>query len=74
MGKTRILLQCGRPGFSPWVGKDHLEKGMATRTSTLAWRIPWPENSPLGCKEAGTIEQLSLHSPEFIILHFVLIV
>ena len=24
-------------------GKDPLEKGMATHSSTLAWRIPWTE-------------------------------
>ena len=24
-------------------GEDHLEKGMATRSSLLAWRIPWTE-------------------------------
>ena len=31
----------------PWVRslgwKDPLEKGMATHSSILAWRIPWPE-------------------------------
>ena len=31
----------------PWVQslgwKDPLEKGMATHSSILAWRIPWPE-------------------------------
>ena len=31
-----IHLQCGRPGFDPWV-----EKGKATPSSILAWRIPW---------------------------------
>ena len=25
--------------------KDPLEKGMATRSSILAWRIPWPADS-----------------------------
>ena len=32
---------------------DHLEKGMATHFSILAWRIPWTEESdyiPWGCK------------------------
>ena len=29
-----------RPGFSHWVGKIPLEKGMATHSSILAWRIP----------------------------------
>ena len=27
-------------GFDPWIGKI-LEKGMATHSSILAWRIPW---------------------------------
>ena len=35
--------------------EDPLEKGKATHSSILAWRIPW------GCKELDTIEQLSLH-------------
>ena len=29
-------------GFDLWVGKI-LEKGMATRSSTLAWKISWME-------------------------------
>ena len=36
-----ICLQCGRPGFDPWVGKIPLEKREATHSSILAWRIPW---------------------------------
>ena len=31
------------PGFDPWVGKDPLEKEMATHFSILAWEIPWTE-------------------------------
>ena len=36
--------------------EDPLEKGMATHSSILAWRIPWTEEglmgySPLGSKE-----------------------
>ena len=27
--------------FHPW--EDPLEKGLATHSSTLAWRIPWTE-------------------------------
>ena len=34
--------------------KDPLEKGKATHSSILAWRIPW------GCKESDRTEQLSL--------------
>ena len=44
--------------------EDPLEKGMATHSSILAWRIPWTENlagqSPWGCKESDTTEQLTL--------------
>ena len=40
---ARIHLQCGRPGFDPWLGMIPLEKGMPTHSSLLAWRIPWTE-------------------------------
>ena len=40
-----VCLQCRRPGFDPWVGKIPLEMEMATHSSTLAWRIPWTEES-----------------------------
>ena len=33
--------------------KDPLEKGMATHSSTLAWRIPWTEE-PGGLQSAGS--------------------
>ena len=39
-------------GFSPWVGKIPLEKGMATHSSILAWRIPWTEK-PDGLPSMG---------------------
>ena len=39
--KCRRLRRCG---FHPWVRKVRpLEKKMATRSSILAWRIPWTE-------------------------------
>ena len=41
-----------------WVqslGWEDLEKGMATHSSILAWRIPWTVYS---CKELDTTEQL----------------
>ena len=45
--------------------EDPLEKGMATHSSSLAWRIPWTEKpgcySPWGCKELDTTERLRLH-------------
>ena len=28
-------------GFDPWIREHLLEKGMATHSSVLAWRIPW---------------------------------
>ena len=42
-----------------------LEKGMATHSIILAWRIPWAEEpgrlySPRGLKESDTSEPLSL--------------
>ena len=40
--------------------EDPLEKGTATHSSILAWRIPWTY-SPWGCKESGTTEQLLLY-------------
>ena len=44
--------------------EDFLEEDMATHSSILAWRIPWPEEpgsySPWGRKESDSIEQLSL--------------
>ena len=41
-----------------------LEKGMATHSSILAWRIPWTEEpgglySPWGHKESDKTEQLT---------------
>ena len=40
--KCRRHKKCG---FYPWVGKTPLEEGMATHSSSLAWRIPWMEES-----------------------------
>ena len=41
--------------------EDSLEKGMATHSSILAWRIPWTEEpgglySPWSCKELDMTE------------------
>ena len=38
--KKKICLQCGKPRFNSWIKEDPLEKGMATHSSILAWRIP----------------------------------
>ena len=32
-----------RAQFDPWIGKDPMEKGIATHSSNLAWRITWTE-------------------------------
>ena len=41
-------------------GEDLLEKGMATHSSILAWRIPWTEEpgglQSMGCKESDMTE------------------
>ena len=43
--------------------EDPLEKGMATHSSILAWRIPWTRSltgsSPRGHKELDVTEQLT---------------
>ena len=45
--------------------EDPLEKGMATHSSILAWKIPWAEepgglHSPWDPKELDTTERLTL--------------
>ena len=58
-----ICLQCGRPGFDPWVQslgwKDPLEREMATHSSILAWRLPWTEE-PGGLQSTGSQSQTRL--------------
>ena len=45
--------------FNPWVGEDPLEKGMATHSSILAWRIPWMEE-PGGLQSVESQSQTRL--------------
>ena len=49
--------------------EDPLEKGMATHSSILAWRIPWAEEpgklQSMGSQESDKIEQLSLRRWSF---------
>ena len=44
--------------------EDMLEKGMATHSSILAWKMPWTEEPGrlhfMGVTESDTTEQLSL--------------
>ena len=51
--KAFLNEECGRPGFDPLVGKIPLEEGMATHSSTLAWRILWTEE-PGGLQSMGS--------------------
>ena len=49
----------------PSVGQeDPLEKGIATHSSILAWRIPWMQEpdglQSMGCTESDMTEQLKL--------------
>ena len=45
--------------------EESLEKGMATHSSILAWRIPWIKEpgrlQSIGHKESDTIKQLRMH-------------
>ena len=55
----RICLQCGRPGFDPWVGK------IRWRKKRLPSSVFWPGESHglyslWGCKESDTTQRLSL--------------
>ena len=57
--RWRIRLQCGRPGFDPWVGKVPWRRGW------LPTPVFWPgefhgQYSPWGHKESDVTEQLSL--------------
>ena len=48
----RIRLQCGRPGFNPWVEKIPWRRER-THSSILAWRTPWTEE-PGGLPSVGS--------------------
>ena len=62
-GGKESACHAGDPGSIPgW--KDSLEKGMATHSSNLTWRIPWTEEpgglQSMGQKESDTTEWLTL--------------
>ena len=44
--------------------EDPLEKGMATHSSILAWRIPWTEESG-GLQSTGSQSQIQLNNFTF---------
>ena len=55
MVKNLLAMQKTRVQSLGW--EDCLEKGMATHSSILAWRIPWTEEpggiQPLGSQRVG---------------------
>ena len=58
---VKNCLQCGRPGFDPWVGT------MPWRRERLPTPVFWPRKfhglcSPWGLKESDTTERLSLYT------------
>ena len=59
--KVESACNAGDPGLG-W--DDPLEKGMATHSSILGWRIPWTDKpagySLWGGKESDITEQLAL--------------
>ena len=50
-----------RCGFDPWVGKIPWRGGMATDSSTLAWRVPWMEK-PGGLQPTGSQKSRTQHN------------
>ena len=59
----RIFLECRRTWVQFLGWEDPLEKGMATHSSILAWRIPWTEKSGglqlTGLRRSDTTEWLT---------------
>ena len=61
--KTPAMQESQETGVRSLGGEDPLEKGTATHSSILAWRIPWTEepgawcDSPGGHKESDMTEQ-----------------
>ena len=56
LGNKESSCNAGDTGLMSGLGRS-LEEGMATRSSTLAWRIPWTEEpgglQPVGSQRAG---------------------
>ena len=42
-GKESIRLQCGRPGFDPWVGKIPCKRARQPTPVFLPGEAPWTE-------------------------------
>ena len=54
-------LQCGRPGFDPWIGKIPWRRAWQPIPVFFSRESPWTEEpgNPWGYKESETTEQLS---------------
>ena len=66
MAQTVKCLPTKREAQVQSLGQEGLlEKGMATHSSTLAWRIPWTEEpgrlQSMGSQESDTTEQLQFY-------------
>ena len=62
------MVRCLRAMRETWVqslGREDLEKEMATHSNILAWKIPWMEEPgglhPWGRKDSDTTERLHFH-------------
>ena len=62
LSQEGIHLQCGRPGFNPWVGTIPLEEGMAIHSNSLAWRIPVDRGAWLATVHAVAKSQTRLRN------------
>ena len=68
-GKERICLQCRRPGFDPWVGKNPWRRAWQSTPVFLPGEFHGLRSlvvySPWGRKESDTTEQLTLSLSHF---------
>ena len=61
-----VCLQCGRPGFDPWVGKFPGEgNGNPLQYSCLENPMDWGAWCPWGCKELDTTEWLHFQMTQY---------
>ena len=61
-GKADVYLQCGRPGFYPWIGKIPWRRKWQSTPGLLPGKSHVQRSlvgySPWGCKESDTTERL----------------
>ena len=69
--QLRICLQCGRPGFDPWVlslgWEDPLEKGTATHSTILTRGISWTAWS-MGSQSQTRLSDFTFHFTGILLL------